>query len=901
MDVAPSAKSRSFRQHRHGSLKSGAPLRRPPSPDSACEHDAEWVNGADHSDMSEEGMQSSSSSKEPSSLARRRLGESTVAKGPAGQDSDVDSGIVTCRKPGERIGSTSSADTDSSQESRRNLDYSPPIPKSELSKSRSHTGSLRVPRRSSCLTQSGGPVKGDHSALKECNRRPPTPLTVFPDSHHCVRFDEQLQLSEQNIRRSCRKLFATLYAQRFSYPNHQDNSFLHGRIHSGTTRFRSRTVPELELRQYSPLISDSLSKHDRSYKENLGPLESRRSGSLSSASSRSIHKSVSDVSVSGKVTPSPSTLRYKHHMHHRFLMDSTDDAASHTNSTDSGLGSLRSSTHCTCHDRQSLNSTVSSSQSPSQCTCRCCSCAQHMPSKSQESSPKLFKSSSCSTLPSVLSHQSRPQLTQFPPRTSLRKMASHQGEERSKTPLQKTSSCSNLLDRTSNPLQVANVPVYNDNMVQVYARIASVIPDDFKTATSSQGGRRAKTLGRLRYATDNVHDALLRQSSTESPRVLGRKASNVQCSAISIITPESSTCLTTTFRPQVPKSVDTVNDDEISRPASSTEIYSQIADSCVSESSEQKSIRENRTSSSQRPKSMGIVVPNCGPNPVYLKSALKKPTQSAMVHDMTNLESEVVSKPSEVEYAVVDKSKKNRFTSLPALNGINPTVNESEEKDPPVPPKKMLHKSDFSLYRSRSSSPKKGLLERMQALTKTARSALQKAFSTERIYRPEREERMEAKGLQRSRSFIKGLTGSFRKKKRKTRPPMAEVVAQASSNPEWDEHPLDPNSPIHVRGQLLQLNLDGSQVVELTKPPNKPYGFFVARGRVRNSKGVFVSRMRDQETQKQLAGLLDIGDEILEIDGSNVKDADIMEVNSLMANKNTLLLTVLPYICRKDI
>ncbi|GIZ00101.1 PDZ domain-containing protein [Caerostris extrusa] len=160
---------------------------------------------------------------------------------------------------------------------------------------------------------------------------------------------------------------------------------------------------------------------------------------------------------------------------------------------------------------------------------------------------------------------------------------------------------------------------------------------------------------------------------------------------------------------------------------------------------------------------------------------------------------------------------------------------------------------------------------------------------------------MEAKGLQRSRSFIRGLAGSFRKKRKKNRPPMAEVVAQASSNPEWDEQPSGPNSPIHVRGQLLQLNLDGSQVVELTKPPTKPYGFFVARGRVRNSKGVFVSRMRDQETQKQLAGLLDIGDEILEIDGSNVKNADIMEVNSMMANKNTLLLTVLPYICRKDI
>lgn len=65
--------------------------------------------------------------------------------------------------------------------------------------------------------------------------------------------------------------------------------------------------------------------------------------------------------------------------------------------------------------------------------------------------------------------------------------------------------------------------------------------------------------------------------------------------------------------------------------------------------------------------------------------------------------------------------------------------------------------------------------------------------------------------------------------------------------------------------------------------------------------GVFVSRMRDQETKKQLSGLLEIGDEILEINGFDVKEADIMEVNRLMANKNSLLLTVLPYLCRKDV
>lgn len=59
----------------------------------------------------------------------------------------------------------------------------------------------------------------------------------------------------------------------------------------------------------------------------------------------------------------------------------------------------------------------------------------------------------------------------------------------------------------------------------------------------------------------------------------------------------------------------------------------------------------------------------------------------------TTVKSQIV-KPCEVEYAVVDKSKKNRFTSLPALNSNNSASSpaENEDKDPPIPPKKMLHK-----------------------------------------------------------------------------------------------------------------------------------------------------------------------------------------------------------------
>ncbi|KAG8194142.1 hypothetical protein JTE90_000980 [Oedothorax gibbosus] len=873
--------SRSFRA-RHGPVQ--GPVSGPPSPDSACDND-DWAPATEG----------------PSVPRKRCGGDAKSVKSLAGQDSDVDSGIVTCRVSGQRIGSTSSADTDSSQESRRRIEYSPPIQKSELTKSRCYAGSLRIPRRTTCQSPCG-PVKGDHSALKECNRRPPTPLTVFPDSHHCVRFDEQLQLSEQNIRRSCRKLFATLYAQRFSYQEHLAN---HGRMHAGTaTRSRSRTVPELELGLCNGVLlghqqHSTSNKYARSCKENVGPVEGR-SGSFSSGS-RSAYKSRSDTSA--KI---PHMHSFRIPVHPRLSMEQSEDGTSHSNSTDSGLGSLRSGTQCTCNERP-LPSSQSNNVSI-ECTC-------NQPKSQQESPSKLFKSSSCSTLSSVLSHQSRPQLTQFPPRV-LRKVVST-GEDRSKpSSIHKTSSCSNLLDKAVGGLQLSNVPVYNDNMMQVYARIASVIPDDHyrncaASPTQSNGScRRSKTLGRTRHTADNVYDALwqsnyMRTTSIEceTPRVVGRRISSLTSENDS----NSRTNIPemTTFKPDLTfKSTEgTVNDTD-NKSIHSVEIYSQIPDRVV-EPFVRKSLRESvqsRNSVMQRPKSVGVVVPN----PVYLKSALKKSTQSAILHGSETAVKSQVIKPCEVEYAVVDKSKKNRFTSLPALNGGNCTLStqENDEKDPPVPPKKMLHKSDFSLYRSRSTSPKKGLLERMQAISKSARSALQKAFSSERIYRPEKEERLEAvKQLGRSRSFLKHVKGSFRRKKRRRDgdPTTPEIVPQASSNPEWDEQTLGPDSPIHVRGQLLELKIDGSQVVELTKTPSKPYGFFVARGRVRNSKGVFVSRMRDQETKKQLSGLLDIGDEILEINGFNVKEADILEVNRLMANKNSLLLTVLPYLCRKDV
>lgn len=54
--------------------------------------------------------------------------------------------------------------------------------------------------------------------------------------------------------------------------------------------------------------------------------------------------------------------------------------------------------------------------------------------------------------------------------------------------------------------------------------------------------------------------------------------------------------------------------------------------------------------------------------------------------------------------------------------------------------------------------------------------------------------------------------------------------------------------------------------------------------------------MRDEMIQKSLAGVLEIGDEILLIGNENVKDSNIMHINELIANKDKIMLTIMPYV-----
>ena len=88
--------------------------------------------------------------------------------------------------------------------------------------------------------------------------------------------------------------------------------------------------------------------------------------------------------------------------------------------------------------------------------------------------------------------------------------------------------------------------------------------------------------------------------------------------------------------------------------------------------------------------------------------------------------------------------------------------------------------------------------------------------------------------------------------------------------------------------------------LELQRSPGGLFGFFIQKGFQQYKSGVFVSRIMDCSSSKFMTGLLNPGDEILEINGEKTSSKSMAEVHNILANSDKLLLTVLPLLGRKD-
>ncbi|XP_078392869.1 uncharacterized protein KIAA1614-like [Cetorhinus maximus] len=96
----------------------------------------------------------------------------------------------------------------------------------------------------------------------------------------------------------------------------------------------------------------------------------------------------------------------------------------------------------------------------------------------------------------------------------------------------------------------------------------------------------------------------------------------------------------------------------------------------------------------------------------------------------------------------------------------------------------------------------------------------------------------------------------------------------------------DIGSPNHPRviGQVTQTFADASFMLELSKPAHGPFGFLISRSCGR----LFIHQMADQNAEKLYVGLLELGDEILEVNGVRVENLSFNEVNSLMLQGSTV-------------
>ena len=64
---------------------------------------------------------------------------------------------------------------------------------------------------------------------------------------------------------------------------------------------------------------------------------------------------------------------------------------------------------------------------------------------------------------------------------------------------------------------------------------------------------------------------------------------------------------------------------------------------------------------------------------------------------------------------------------------------------------------------------------------------------------------------------------------------------------------------------------------------------------------VFVSRLSDSLPANFFAGLINVGDEIIEINGTPMKKLSLEETYDLMARQDELRLKILPFMARRDV
>ncbi|XP_074733051.1 uncharacterized protein KIAA1614 homolog [Strix uralensis] len=125
--------------------------------------------------------------------------------------------------------------------------------------------------------------------------------------------------------------------------------------------------------------------------------------------------------------------------------------------------------------------------------------------------------------------------------------------------------------------------------------------------------------------------------------------------------------------------------------------------------------------------------------------------------------------------------------------------------------------------------------------------------------------------------------------------PQTTADRKGGSGPRRSLSVEDIGAPGRLRavGRVVEVFPDGTSQLELQRPPHGAFGFCVTSGHGRPDTGVYVQEMADAGTAKLYAGLLGVGDEILQVNGVAVSGLGLPRIRELLRRADTLSLRVL--------
>ncbi|XP_016155494.1 PREDICTED: uncharacterized protein KIAA1614 homolog [Ficedula albicollis] len=125
--------------------------------------------------------------------------------------------------------------------------------------------------------------------------------------------------------------------------------------------------------------------------------------------------------------------------------------------------------------------------------------------------------------------------------------------------------------------------------------------------------------------------------------------------------------------------------------------------------------------------------------------------------------------------------------------------------------------------------------------------------------------------------------------------PQTTADRKGGSGPQRSLSVEDIGAPGQLRavGRVVEVFPDGTSQLELQRPPHGAFGFSVTSGHGRPDTGVYVQEMADAGTAKLYAGLLGVGDEILQVNGAAVSGLGLARIRQLLLRADSLSLRVL--------